>query len=110
MLWGDEIYLLKDPMSGSTFVSAFDAHTGEEHYLNARLPRSWTIRASAVGADDRIYMCSQEGDVIVLRRGTELEVLAVNSMDEMILATPAIADGDLILRTRSALYRIAEND
>ncbi|HVR28498.1 MAG TPA: hypothetical protein VMS86_03095, partial [Thermoanaerobaculia bacterium] len=108
LLWGGELYMLKDVVSGNTFVSSFEAATGKPHYQDARLPQSWTIKASPVGAAGRIYLSSEEGDVIVLARGHELEVLAVNSMGEQILATPAIAGSDLFLRTRSHLWRIAE--
>ena len=107
LLWGDEIYLVKEGMKGPTFVSALDARTGAEHYLNARLPSSYVIRSSPVGAGDQIYLGTEEGDVLVLRRGTELEVLAVNPMGEQILATPAIAGDDIFVRTRGHLYRIA---
>ena len=87
---------------------AFAAKTGEQYYFNARLPQSWTIKASPLGANGRIYLSSQEGDVVVLRRGPQLEVLAVNSVDEQILATPALVGTDLFLRTREHLYRISE--
>ena len=109
LLWGDEIYLLKEGMRGPTFISALDARTGKQHYFNARLPESWVIRSSPVGASGKIYLCSEEGDVIVMRRGTELEVLAVNTMDELMLATPAIAGRDIFIRTREHLYRIAQD-
>ena len=108
LLWGDELYMLKDVMSGNTFVSAFDAGTGAPHYQDGRLPQAWTIKASPVGAAGRIYLASEEGDVIVLARGPALEVLSVNAMDEQILATPAIAGRDLFLRTRAHLWRLAE--
>jgi outer membrane protein assembly factor BamB len=107
LLWGDELYMLKDVMSGNTFVSMFDAGTGAPSYQDSRLPQAWTIKASPVGAAGRIYLSSEEGDVIVLARGPVLEVLAVNEMDEQILATPAIAGPDLFLRTRGHLWRIA---
>ena len=108
LLWGDELYMLKDVMSGNTFVSAFDAGTGTPRYQDGRLPQAWTIKASPVGAAGRIYLASEEGDVIVLARGAALEVLGVSSMDEQILATPAIAGRDLFLRTRAHLWRLAE--
>ena len=106
LLWGDELYMVKEGMRGPTFVSAFDARTGEKHYFNARLPEPWVIRASPVGADGRIYLSTEEGDVVVLRRGPELEILAVNSMGEQMIATPAIAGRDIFVRTRESLYRI----
>ena len=67
------------------------------------------IRASPVGADGRIYLSTEEGDVVVVRRGPEFEVLAVNSMGEQMIATPAIAGKDIFVRTRERLYRISED-
>ena len=109
LLWGNEIYLVKEGMRGPTFVSALDAKTGAEHYFNARLPvaDSYVIRSSAVGAGDQIYLGTEEGDVLVLRRGPTLELLAVNPMEEQILATPAVAGDDIFVRTRGHLYRIS---
>ena len=41
-------------------------------------------------------------------RGREFEILGTNTLDEMAMATPAIADGGLFIRTRSHLYRIQQ--
>ena len=49
-------------------------------------------------------MASQTGTVVVYRSGEKLEVLARNSLNEPILATPAIVDEKLYVRTKSALY------
>lgn len=106
LLWGDEIYLVKEGMRGPTFVSALDAETGKEHYLTARLPDSYVIRSSPIGAGHQIYLGTEEGDVVVLKRGVELEVLSINPMGEQIIATPAVAGDDLFVRTRGHLYRI----
>ena len=88
--------------------SAFEARTGEPHYLQTRLPSSYTVKASPVGAGDKIYLLTEEGDVIVVKRGPEYEVLAVNSMDEMFLASPAVVDGELFLRGSEHLFCISE--
>jgi hypothetical protein len=44
----------------------------------------------------------------VIRAGPTFEVLGRNPLDEFTMATPAIAQGSLFIRTRSKLYRIAE--
>ena len=41
-----------------------------------------------------------------MQAGPEFKVLGRNSLDEMTLATPAIANGSLIIRTATKLYRI----
>jgi outer membrane protein assembly factor BamB len=60
--------------------------------------------ASPVAADQKIYIASEEGVVIVLGAGDELNVLARNKLDGAILATPAIVDGKIYVRTESHLY------
>jgi outer membrane protein assembly factor BamB len=64
--------------------------------------------ASPVAADGKIFMVSESGKVAVLKTDGSLEVLAVNDLDELCYATPAIADGRIYIRTRSALYCFAE--
>jgi len=43
----------------------------------------------------------------VIQAGNEFKVLGKNPLDEMCMATPAIARGSLIIRTATKLYRIA---
>ena len=59
----------------------------------------------AVG--DRLYFLDEEGTTIVLEAGDRYKELAQNALDEMTLASPAVADGSLFLRTETKLYRIS---
>lgn len=79
--------------------------TGEEVYRQ-RLPDEFL--SSPVAAGDKLYMTAVDGDVYVARAGPRFEQLAVNAMDEVSYATPALSDGWLILRTRQHLYGIQE--
>jgi hypothetical protein len=45
----------------------------------------------------------------VIQAGPEYRLLGKNSLDEMTLATPAIARGSLFIRTASRLYRIRQH-
>lgn len=88
-------------------VSAFDVVTGAKHYHQQRLPQTYTFKASPVAARGKLYLASEEGDVIVLKLGTEYEVLAVNEMgDEMFVASPVIVDSKLYLRSQDELFCI----
>jgi outer membrane protein assembly factor BamB len=60
--------------------------------------------SSPVAADDKVFLIGQGGQVSVVKASGEWEVLAVNELDDECYATPAIADGRLYIRTRSALY------
>jgi outer membrane protein assembly factor BamB len=60
--------------------------------------------ASPVAADNKIFIVSQAGVVTVLKPGGGREIAAVNELDDECYATPAIADGRIYIRTRTALY------
>jgi outer membrane protein assembly factor BamB len=109
LLWGNELYLVRDGglNSGTSRLSLLDAPTGEPHYVNEALPARYTVKASPVGAGDRLYLATEEGDVLVIRRGPVPEVLAVNPMGEPFIASPAIAHGELFLRGRTHLFCIS---
>ena len=58
----------------------------------------------------KVFLLSEDGDTFVVKAGPEFEILHKNSLNEMSLATPAVAHGSVILRTQSKLYRIARSD
>jgi len=60
--------------------------------------------SSPVGAAGKVVTASQGGQLSVITADKEWEVLSVNDLGEEIWATPAIADGQVIVRTSEALY------
>ena len=91
-------------------ISAFDAVSGKVHYSQQRLPGTYSFKASPVAANGKLYLASEQGDVIVLRMGTSYEVLAVNNMgDEMFVSSPIIHDGNLYLRSQDDLFCISSD-
>jgi outer membrane protein assembly factor BamB len=98
------VYLMKE----GGILTALDAETGRMT-KQGRLPGALDFYySSPVAADGKIYAVSQEGHLSVIQAGREWEVLARNDMDDECFATPAIADGKIYVRTRSALYCFAE--
>ena len=79
------------------------AKTGALLY-SGRLGAMGYYYASPVAADHKIFIASEEGVVVVLEAGDQLKVLARNTLDGSILATPAIVDGKIYVRTESHLY------
>jgi outer membrane protein assembly factor BamB len=79
------------------------AKTGELVY-SGRTGAMGYYYSSPVAADNKIYIASEEGAVVVLDGGDELKVLARNKFDGQILATPAIVDGKIYVRTEDHLY------
>jgi outer membrane protein assembly factor BamB len=79
------------------------AKTGELLY-SGRLGELGYYYSSPVAADDKIYVASADGAVVVLDAGEKLKILATNKLDGAILATPALVDGNIYVRTESHLY------
>ena len=63
--------------------------------------------SSPVAAEGHIYVSSEEGKMAVLRAGGQWEVMRVNDLDEPLFATPALSEGQIYVRSGSALYRFA---
>ena len=88
-------------------TTCYDAKTGILLYRE-RLPGPGSYYASPVATDGRIYFASERGVVTVIESGTTLKVLAKNNIGEEILASPAIVDGTLYLRTSERLYAFTQ--
>ncbi len=101
-----ENYLYNLNWNGS--LSCFHAKTGERIYRE-QLGKMTSFAASPVASGGKLYFCSQEGDVYVVKAGPDFEVLATNSMDDENLATPAISEGILYFRTHHYLVAISNN-
>ena len=87
--------------------AAFDTKTGSQIY-KARIGTGATFSSSPWASDGKIFCLSEDGDAYVILAGDEYKLLGQNSLGEMCLATPAIADGSVFIRTMTKLYRIAE--
>ena len=85
----------------------FDAATGKEIYKSRAGGIGNTFSASPFAVDGKVFLLSEDGHMFVIRAGDEYIELAKNSLDEMTLATPAIAPDALFIRTQTKLYRIA---
>ena len=99
------LYVLTD----SGMLSNFDALTGKPHYQQVRLPKPYNFKASPVAAGGKLYLSTEEGDVVVVKLGPTFAVVATNTLtDQSFIATPAVAAGDIYLRSRTTLYRVSE--
>ena len=99
------LYFLTD----NGMVSAIDADTGKPVYQQVRLPKPYAIKASPVAAGGMLYFPTEEGDVVVARIGPTLDVVATNTLtDQSFVASPAVAGGDIFLRSRTHLFRVRQ--
>jgi hypothetical protein len=89
-------------------LTRFDAKTGRQSY-KSRLASdggSGAFTSSPWAYNGRIFCLDEEGTTYVVRAGEEFEVLRINPLDEVTLASPAIAGDRLLLRTETRLYSI----
>jgi outer membrane protein assembly factor BamB len=100
LYYDGRVYLVKN----GGLMSCFNAKTGEPHYQEERLGALGDYFASPVAAKGKVLVCSQPGAAVVLRAGDTLEVLARNNLGDKIMATPALVDNVLYLRTQGKLW------
>ena len=104
LVYGDYYYTLLD----RGFLLCHDAKTGKQIYGRRRITQEVTgFTASPWAYNGKLFMLSEDGDTYVVQAGPEFKVLGKNSLNEMSLASPAVARGSVIIRTQSKLYRIA---
>ncbi len=89
-------------------MTAHDARTGEQIYGRRRIAVGTGFTSSPWAYNGKIFALSEEGETYVIQAGPDFAVLHTNPLDEFTMATPAIVDGSVIIRTYSALYRIAD--
>jgi outer membrane protein assembly factor BamB len=99
LLLGDELYLVSD----NGIATCLDAVSGEQHWQE-RIGGNFS--ASPTFADGRIYFLDEEGKTTVVAPGKKFEVLASNQLEGRTLASPAMVDSSIFLRTDTHLYRI----
>jgi len=91
--------------SNSGMLNCYEARTGKQVYRQ-RLGGTGGTSASPVAADGKLYFTSEDGDIRVVKAGPNFEMLAVNKMGDFCMATPAIADGMIFVRSQHYLSGI----
>jgi outer membrane protein assembly factor BamB len=100
---GAYLYIVRD--NGTMWC--LDTQTGKPAYARQRL-RPATYSGSPVLAGGRIYVTNEDGLTMVVKTGPEFQVLAENDLGEHTLSSPAISDGQIFIRTDTALYAIGK--
>ncbi len=90
-------------------MTCHDAKTGELVYDRTRFPQGATFTASPWAYNGKLFCLDEDGDTYVLPAGREFEVERTNSLDELCIATPSIAQGKLLIRTASQVYCIGKS-
>jgi outer membrane protein assembly factor BamB len=95
-------------LANNGVFDAYDLKSGQEIYRQRLEPVGSGFSASPVAADGRIYLSSEDGEIIVVGAGREFKKIGVNSMGELLMATPAISDGVMYVRSASSLSAIGK--
>jgi outer membrane protein assembly factor BamB len=96
------LYVVAD----GAMVTCFKAATGEQIWQE-RLQGGFTSSPVLVG--DLLHVTNEDGKTFVLKTGPKFKVVATNSLEEGVLATPAVSGGRLFLRTSAHLYCIGRD-
>ena len=99
LLDGDELYMVSD----RGVAVCVDAKTGEENWQE-RVGGNYS--ASPILADGKLFLQSEEGPAVVLKPGKTFQKLADTGFAERTLASYAVGDSVLFIRTEKNLYRV----
>jgi outer membrane protein assembly factor BamB/protein tyrosine phosphatase (PTP) superfamily phosphohydrolase (DUF442 family) len=104
LIYNGILYVLAN---NGTF-DAYNLKTGEEIYRQ-RLPVIGSgFSASPVASDGKIYLSNEDGEIIVIAAGEKFNHIATNSMGELLMATPALSDGVMYVRSAGTLFAIGK--
>jgi outer membrane protein assembly factor BamB len=100
VVYGDYLYIC----SNQGVLTAYHAKTGERAYQERLGGKGGAFTASPVASDGKLYLSSEDGDIFVVKAGPKYELLATNPVGEVMMATPAISDGLVIVRGVNHLF------
>ena len=117
VVWGNQVFITQAiEEQGLRQLICFDRRTGRQLWKSeveykVKEPTHRTnpfCSASPVTDGKRIFFLSEEGKTTVVAASPEYRVIATNQLDSGFMASPAVHNDSLILRTKTHLYRIAE--
>ena len=100
IVYGEFLYTL----SNQGVLTAYNAKTGERIYQERLGGKGGAFTSSPVASDGKLYLSSEDGEIFVVKAGPKYELLATNPVGEVMMATPAISDGLLIVRGINHLF------
>ena len=104
LIYNGILYVLAN---NGTF-DAYNLKTGDELYRQ-RLPVIGSgFSASPVASDGKIYLSNEDGEIIIVSAGEKFSHVATNSMGELLMATPALSEGVMYVRSAESLFAIGK--
>ncbi len=104
IIYSDQLYVC----SNNGVLAAYDVRSGQRLYQERLGGKGGSFSASPVAGDGKIYLASEDGDIFVVKAGPTYELLATNTMGEILMATPAISDGLIIIRGLKDVFAIGQ--
>jgi PQQ-like domain len=93
-------------LANNGVFDAYDVKTGAEVYRQRLAYVGSGYSASPVAADGKIYLSSEDGEMLVVAAGREFQLLSTNSMGELLMATPALSEGLMFIRTAESVFAV----
>src|SRR5262249_14156677 len=104
LIYQGHLYVLKN----DGIFSCYDLKTGEEKYKE-RIPHHGSgFSASPVASDGKIFLSSEDGDIFVVNAGSKFELAGTNPIGQLLMATPAISGGMMLVRAEHDLFAIGK--
>jgi len=102
LIYRGYLYVLKN----QGILSCYDLRSGEQKY-EQRLPDvNSGFSASPVASDGKLYLASEDGEIVVVDAGPAFRIAGRNPMGQPLMATPAISDGMLFVRGERDLFAV----
>lgn len=104
LAYGDLLYV----NANQGVLSVFEAKTGTRLYQQRIGEKGGSYSASPVANNGKIFLTSEDGDVFVVKAGPKYELVSTNPVGEVLMATPAISDGVIIVRGQNHVFAFGE--
>ncbi len=104
LVYRGHVYVVKD----NGVLGVYDASNGKRVYRARIGGKGGSYFASPIGVNGHVLFASQEGDVTLIKAGPKYEEVSVNTMGEILMATPAISEGVIYIRGLKNLFAVAK--
>jgi outer membrane protein assembly factor BamB len=104
IVYGDILYTCNN----QGVLTAYNADTGERLYQERLGGTGGAFTSSPVASDGKLYMSSEDGDIFVVKAGPKYELLSKNAVGEVMMASPAISDGMVIVRAHNHVFAFGD--
>ena len=102
LIYNGILYVLAN---NGTF-DAYNLKTGEEIYRQRLATVGSGFSASPVASDGKLYLSNEDGEILVVAAGEKFNHIATNSIGELLMATPALSDGVMYVRSAASIFAI----